>query len=93
MCTIVKVKRKITDDPVDCLIIECKKKRLLGSIASSAAANTANSASASSTIKNDLNSSESIKQILKYVGSATNEVKLNLNFKPNREPLNPNSPN
>ena len=28
MCTIIKVKRKITDDPVDCLILECKKKKI-----------------------------------------------------------------
>ena len=29
MCTIVKVKRKISDEPADCLIIECKKKKKL----------------------------------------------------------------
>ena len=27
MCTIVKLKRKISDEPADCLIIECKKKK------------------------------------------------------------------
>ena len=26
MVTIIKVKRKINEDPADCLIIECKKK-------------------------------------------------------------------
>ena len=28
MCTIIKVKRKISEDPADCLIFECKKKKL-----------------------------------------------------------------
>lgn len=62
MCTIVKVKRKITDDPVDCLIIECKKKKLLTN-------DTAEST-------NSRDADESIKQILKYIGSASNEVRL-----------------
>ncbi|CAF1001861.1 unnamed protein product [Brachionus calyciflorus] len=28
MCTIIKVKRKITEDPLECLILECKKKKI-----------------------------------------------------------------
>jgi hypothetical protein len=28
MGTVIKLKRKITEDPVDCIIIECKKSRL-----------------------------------------------------------------
>lgn len=27
MCTVIKVKRKITEDPLECLILECKKKK------------------------------------------------------------------
>ena len=47
MVTIIKVKRKINEDPADCLIIECKKKKT---------------------------DSDSIKQILKYAGTAKTEV-------------------
>ena len=50
MCTIIKVKRKLTEDPADCLILECKKKKI------------------------DSINVESIKQVLKYFGSANNEV-------------------
>lgn len=28
MCTVVKVKRKTTEDPLECLILECKKKKI-----------------------------------------------------------------
>ena len=55
MCTIIKVKRKINEDPVDCLIIECKKKKLIEA-------------------SQDQQADESIKEILKYAGSASNEV-------------------
>ena len=51
MVTIIKVKRKINEDPADCLIIECKKK------------------------KTD-SENESVKQILKYAGTAKSEVSL-----------------
>lgn len=61
MCTIIKIKRKITEDPVECLILECKKKKL--SIDSDE----------STTVKS--NEGSLIKQILKYAGSANNEVK------------------
>ena len=58
MCTIIKVKRKIDEDPAECLIIECKKKKIFEGEHSST------------------NESNSIKQILKYAGSAQNEVSL-----------------
>lgn len=69
MCTIIKVKRKITDDPVDCLIIECKKKKLLG-----ADIIELSDEKSSEPPQNKNNRSPHLKQILKYVGSANNEV-------------------
>ena len=99
MCTIIKVKRKITDDPVDCLILECKKKRIFidqandlittpkpssspsSATAAAAAASastddvtTLKSAESNSFVFNE-NRIDSIKQILKYAGSAKSEVK------------------
>jgi hypothetical protein len=61
MCTIIKVKRKITEDPAECLIIECKKKKLLKD---------------NSNESDQIDSSSSIKEILKYAGSAHDEVDL-----------------
>jgi hypothetical protein len=60
MCTIIKVKRKITEDPAECLIIECKKKKLFKE--------------SSNESGDQADSFGSIKQILKYAGSAHNEV-------------------
>lgn len=51
MCTIIKVKRKINEDPAECLIVESKKKKTSGEA-----------------------EGEEFKQILKYAGSARNEV-------------------
>ncbi len=67
MCTVIKVKRKITEDPVDCLILECKKRRK--QLAPNLENQISNDASSSPT-----NRIDSIKQILKYAGSAKNEV-------------------
>lgn len=79
MCTIIKVKRKITDDPVDCLIIECKKKKFLNESLPESEENTR----ATTTLAKEENKSDkfefksnridSIKQILKYAGSAKSE--------------------
>jgi hypothetical protein len=58
MYTIIKVKRKLSDDPAECLIIESKKKKI------------------------DLKDDENFlfqKEILKYAGSASNEVSLRIN--------------
>jgi hypothetical protein len=52
MVTIIKVKRKITEDPADCLIIECKKQKT-----------------------DSADNNNSIKQILKYAGTAITEVR------------------
>ena len=65
-CTIIKVKRKINEDPVDCLIIECKKKKLIDSGAPVESGLVTSSSTADVV--------ESIKEILKYAGSASNEV-------------------
>lgn len=66
MCTVIKVKRKITDDPVDCLILECnKRKKLMPDLAE-----LSNNETNNETTKNRI---DSIKQILKYAGSAKNE--------------------
>lgn len=70
MCTIVKVKRKITDDPVDCLIIETKKKKLL------------NALSELTLERENSQANKSIKQILKYAGSAVDEVILIFTLNP-----------
>lgn len=69
-CTIIKVKRKINEDPVDCLILECKKKKLidLGSVDSTNGGLLTSGSAAS-----DAGVVESIKEILKYAGSASNE--------------------
>lgn len=100
MCTIIKVKRKITDDPVDCLILECKKKRIFidqandlittpkpssspsSATAAAAAASastddvtTLKSAESNSFVFNE-NRIDSIKQILKYAGSAKSEKEI-----------------
>jgi hypothetical protein len=66
MCTVIKVKRKITEDPADCLVLECKKRRK--QLATDLLPAT-DAASSSPTHRID-----SIKQILKYAGSAKNEV-------------------
>ena len=70
MCTVIKVKRKITDDPVDCLLIECKKKKLLSNFSDSNKQDLIKDNETTS----DSNEFDSIKQILKYAGSANNEV-------------------
>lgn len=70
MCTVIKVKRKITDDPADCLILECKKRRKqLSDKIEPAVLKTLEE-----TKENEESTLESIKQILKYAGSAKNEV-------------------
>ena len=72
MCTVIKVKRKITEDPVDCLILELsskKRRKQLVQPDNQQQQPSTNSASASPT-----NRIDSIKQILKYAGSAKNEV-------------------
>ena len=96
MCTIIKVKRKITDDPVDCLILECKKKKIfiddLESQETSATTSksvqeekvvtnktTTETASKSFQFNEDRIDS-TIKQLLKYAGSAKNEVNLKINL-------------
>lgn len=72
-CTIIKVKRKINEDPVDCLIIECKKKKLIDSgLFGPDVVRPESSSSRSSSSNADV--VESIKEILKYAGSASNEV-------------------
>ena len=85
MCTIIRVKRKITEDPVDCLIIECKKNKLIKSDLNSSIPNEQNDEIKSqSLINNDTNvnikekskDQESITQILKYAGSAKNESEI-----------------
>ena len=65
MCTVIKVKRKITDDPADCLILECKKRKKNLLIQTEDLEDTK---------ENEENRLESIKQILKYAGSAKNDV-------------------
>ena len=67
MATIIRVKRKVTDDPVDCLIIECKKKKLIPE---------------SVTVPQEANkeNSDSIKQIFKYAGIVYNEVNFKTNL-------------
>lgn len=72
MCTVIKVKRKITDDPVDCLILECKKRKKLQSNFDTLAESLNEPQSESQ--DNKMNRIDSIKQILKYAGSAKNEV-------------------
>lgn len=70
MCTVIKVKRKITDDPVDCLILECNKRKKLMPDLSEVLEDTNKS------VSNEKSRIDSIKQILKYAGSAQNEVSL-----------------
>lgn len=70
MCTVIKVKRKITDDPADCLILECKKRRKHFSDK----IEPANLKTLKETKENEESTLESIKQILKYAGSAKNDV-------------------
>ena len=65
MCTVIKVNRKITDDPADCLILECKKRKKNLLIQTEDLEDTK---------ENEENRLESIKQILKYAGSAKNDV-------------------
>ena len=86
MCTIIKVKRKITDDPVDCLILECKKKKIFldqTSVLNEINEETVNNKSVLNDSKSfQFNSDriDSIKQILKYAGSAKSEVKFKKQF-------------
>jgi hypothetical protein len=78
MCTIIKVKRKITDDPVDCLILECKKKKFMPQFAEEKNESnkkiTENDDDNKIIQENEKDRIDSIKQILKYAGSAKNEV-------------------
>ena len=85
MCTIIRVKRKITEDPVDCLIIECKRNKLingksLGEIDQAIDKTQLNeqesleSSKSSHKISNGTSAKESIKEVLKYAGSAKTEV-------------------
>jgi hypothetical protein len=82
MYTIVRVKRKTTEDPVNCLIIECKRNKL------EAIDDTINNKS--DTLQNDetprpvngtttasiMTNEDSVKEILKYAGSAHNEAEV-----------------
>ena len=61
MCTIVKVKRKTSDEPPDCLIIKCKKKKL-------------ESVDESTDAKVAANEADLVKQVFRYMGSSENEV-------------------
>lgn len=70
MCTVIKVKRKITDDPVDCLILECKKRKKLISDLQEDETETSDNSNSKLEAANRI---DSIKQILKYAGSAKNE--------------------
>ena len=71
-CTIIKVKRKITEDPVECLIIECKKKKTKTTILEEEGnENTATKNGNDETVDS---TASTIKQILKYVGSASKDV-------------------
>lgn len=73
MCTVIKVKRKITEDPVECLIIECKKKKTKTTILEEDGnENTADKNG--NEPSNDSSTASTIKQILKYVGSASKDV-------------------
>jgi len=72
MCTVIKVKRKITDDPVDCLLIECKKTKFLSNVSDSSKQDLKKDNETAL----DSNEYDSIKQILKYAGSANTEVYL-----------------
>ncbi len=60
MCTILKVKRKIDENPVDRLVIECKKQKI----------NLTNDDKSDSSQP----TSASIKQIFQYFGTAQTEV-------------------
>ena len=87
MCTIIRVKRKITDDPADCLIIECKRNKLINGSLSTQEELSNNIIQEQKDSEYDLqpkkikNSTqngqsvnESIKEVLKYAGSAQTEV-------------------
>jgi hypothetical protein len=77
MCTIIKVKRKLTEDPAECLVIECKKKKKTYEIDTNESSELTHTKSQSvdeTTNKNKTISNEPIKQILKYAYSTTNEV-------------------
>ena len=96
MCTILRVKRKITDDPVDCLIIECKRNKLLNESKSKIIDTLVDlhddqrenklEAKNAKIIKELDGDDESnlndtkIKEIFKYVGSAQTEVKKRFDF-------------
>lgn len=84
MCTVIKVKRKITDDPVDCLILECKKRKK--HISDQIEPATLKDLEVTKEVEES--KLESIKQILKYAGSAKNDseiseklIELNTNLK------------
>jgi hypothetical protein len=72
MCTIVKVKRKVTDEPPDRLIIECKKKRL--DLVESSHAPISDKPSDANNVSVE-KKEDIVKQVLRYVASSENEVK------------------
>ena len=83
MCTVIKVKRKITDDPVDCLILECKRKKFMLETKTAATESQEeplqpNEEQIKFSFDTEKNRIDSIKQILKYAGSAKNEVKIHI---------------
>lgn len=76
MCTVIKVKRKITDDPVDCLILECKKRKKQFSEEQLTKKLIESDERLEKSIEESLsdeNRIDSIKQVLKYAGSAKND--------------------
>jgi len=87
MCTILRVKRKITEDPVDCLIIECKRNKLLNGSKTNVAIDADDDQkenqieSVNANIIKELDGDDKtplnklkIKEVFKYVGSAQTEV-------------------
>lgn len=93
MCTILRVKRKITEDPVDCLIIECKRNKLLNEVKSNIdldddqKENNTLEKKRNAKIIQELDDDASphlngqkIKEVFKYVGSAQTEVKQRSNL-------------
>jgi hypothetical protein len=89
MCTILRVKRKITEDPVDCLIIECKRNKLFNGSKTNVAAAADDDddqkenkiESVNANIIKELDGDDKtplnklkIKEVFKYVGSAQTEV-------------------
>ena len=68
MCTIVKVKRKTTDEAPECLIFQCKKKKLNSELDKSDP-----SMNGVESVVNG-NNSDSFKQVFRYAGTGENDV-------------------